>query len=232
MKRNSTPPFYVHTKCWKAVLSFFSPHTTCQPLQFHADIFFAWTQRDGGIKDTEKPFRNHSSLERSTNQRHQRVEAKKAEATAEEDNCSYNLLDLRERTLACCASGTQHTFQLRVLALTLRSHWTVFAVMKILPFFLQCNVSTATWLIPTCSTKINPVHNLNANWFFNMQSCARPEFIMSLRETINTHNRVWDQISGLKSDKTHFSHLSWYKLCINVLILHYTSNNSVAQLSS
>lgn len=34
------------------------------PLEFHADIFFAWTQRDGGIKDIEKPFRNHSSLER------------------------------------------------------------------------------------------------------------------------------------------------------------------------
>uniref|UniRef100_A0A7N6ADF2 Phosphatidylinositol-4,5-bisphosphate 4-phosphatase n=1 Tax=Anabas testudineus TaxID=64144 RepID=A0A7N6ADF2_ANATE len=39
-----------------------------RPLEFHADIFFAWTQRDGGIKDIEKPFRNHSSPERSTNQ--------------------------------------------------------------------------------------------------------------------------------------------------------------------
>ena len=65
------PPFLFPQMAGKSLVSlsfifFLTRPGPCRPLEFHADIFFAWTQRDGGIKDTEKPFRNHSSLESGT----------------------------------------------------------------------------------------------------------------------------------------------------------------------
>ena len=66
-----SPPFLFPQMAGKSLVSlsfifFLTRPGPCRPLEFHADIFFAWTQRDGGIKDTEKPFRNHSSLESGT----------------------------------------------------------------------------------------------------------------------------------------------------------------------
>lgn len=71
-----------------------------RPLEFHADIFFAWTQRDGGIKDIEKPFRNHSSPGDRAQTRELsggRVQegGKKAEKSLiEEDKRSYKHLEI------------------------------------------------------------------------------------------------------------------------------------------
>lgn len=69
-----------------------------RPLEFHADIFFAWTQRDGGIKDIEKPFRNHSSpgdraqTRELSEGRVQEGEKKEEKSLIEEDKGPTNIL--------------------------------------------------------------------------------------------------------------------------------------------
>ena len=77
--------------------------------------FFAWTQRDGGIKDNEKTFQKpqlpgeRHETGRLEDQRVKGRKGKEKKKSSEEDNWSQSLLVLSVRALACSHCVTQHT---------------------------------------------------------------------------------------------------------------------------